>query len=68
VAVADVFDALTSARPYKQAWEVELALDFIKKGAGSHFDPACVDAFIRAWDDVERVRNKYQETFLLPPT
>jgi len=43
-------------------------VDFIKKGAGSHFDPACVDAFIRAWDDVERVRNKYQETFLLPPT
>ena len=66
VAVADVFDALTSARPYKQAWEVEAAADFIKKAAGSHIDPACVNALIKAWDDVEQVRNKYQESFLLP--
>ncbi|RFO98397.1 two-component system response regulator [Rhodoferax lacus] len=61
VAVADVFDALTSERPYKKAWEVETAVDFLNLGAGSHFDPACVKAFLNAWDDVELVRNKYQE-------
>lgn len=61
VAVADVFDALTSERPYKKAWEVQTAVDFLNNGAGSHFDPACVKAFLRAWDDVERVRNTYRE-------
>jgi putative two-component system response regulator len=64
VAVADVFDALTSARPYKKAWEVDAAVDFLKSGSGSHFDPACVNAFLSAWDDVERVRNKYREDSL----
>jgi putative two-component system response regulator len=64
VAVADVFDALTSERPYKRAWEVEAAIDFLNNGAGSHFDPACVKAFLNAWDDVELVRRKYQEDLL----
>jgi putative two-component system response regulator len=64
VAVADVFDALTSERPYKKAWEVEAAVDFLNNGAGSHFDPACVKAFLNAWEDVERVRTKYQEDLL----
>jgi hypothetical protein len=40
VAVADVFDALTSERPYKKAWTLEAAVDFLKANAGSHFDPA----------------------------
>ena len=64
VAVADVFDALTSERPYKKAWSVEAAVDFLKKGAGTHFDPACVNAFLGAWEQVEVVRNKYQEDLL----
>ncbi len=64
VAVADVFDALTSERPYKKAWEVEAAVDFLTSGAGTHFDPACVKAFLNAWDDVELIRNKYQEDLL----
>ena len=64
VAVADVFDALTSERPYKKAWEVEAAVDFLNAGAGSHFDPACVKAFLNAWEDVEVVRNKYQEDLM----
>ncbi len=64
VAVADVFDALTSERPYKKAWEVEAAIDFLNDGAGTHFDPACVKAFLNAWDDVEQVRGKYQEDLL----
>lgn len=40
VAIADVFDALTSVRPYKRAWDVEEALEYIEANAGSHFDPA----------------------------
>jgi putative two-component system response regulator len=65
VAVADVFDALTSERPYKKAWEVADAVDFLKKGAGTHFDPACVQAFLSAWNDVEEVRAKFRETTLM---
>jgi hypothetical protein len=48
VAVADVFDALTSERPYKKAWALDDALKFLKANAGSHFDPACVAAFVAA--------------------
>jgi putative nucleotidyltransferase with HDIG domain len=47
VAVADVFDALTHARPYKPAWPVAEALAEIRRGCGSHFDPAVVAAFER---------------------
>jgi putative two-component system response regulator len=61
VAVADVFDALTSERPYKKAWELEAAVDFLNNGAGSHFDPACVQAFLNAWEDVMAVRERYHE-------
>ena len=64
VAVADVFDALTSERPYKKAWEIEAAVDFLTHGAGTHFDPACVNAFLQAWEDVEQIRGKYQEELL----
>ena len=45
VAVADVFDALTSERPYKKAWSIEQALVLLHEGKGKHFDPACVEAF-----------------------
>jgi len=61
VAVADVFDALTSARPYKSAWTLEAAVDFLVQGSGTHFDPDCVRAFLDAWDDVMAIRNRYQE-------
>jgi putative two-component system response regulator len=46
VAVADVFDALTHARPYKTAWPVEKAVGTIKASSGTHFDPAMVEAFV----------------------
>lgn len=45
--VADVFDALTTKRPYKEAWSVEAALGFIEKEKGRHFDPHCVEAFFK---------------------
>jgi putative nucleotidyltransferase with HDIG domain len=47
VAVADVFDALTNSRPYKQAWTVEDAVAEIARGSGSQFDRAVVEAFLR---------------------
>jgi two-component system response regulator RpfG len=46
VAVADVFDALTSERPYKRAWSSEEAFDYVKANRGTLFDPACVDALL----------------------
>jgi putative two-component system response regulator len=49
VAVADVFDALTTERPYKNAMTSEAALALLKEERGSHFDPACVDAFCSAF-------------------
>lgn len=45
VAIADVFDALTSARPYKEAWSIEKALEFLVSEKEAHFDPELVDAF-----------------------
>ena len=62
VAAADVFDALTSARPYKRAWPLEDAKEFLMQGKGSHFDPACVDAFVAAWDEVLTIQQQFKDT------
>ena len=61
VAVADVFDALTTERPYKKAWEVERAVDFLQTGAGSHFDPLCVAAFLSRLEDALVIRASFQD-------
>jgi response regulator RpfG family c-di-GMP phosphodiesterase len=61
VAVADVFDALTSERPYKRAWEMDRAVAFLKEGSGTHFDPDCVEAFMAVWDEVLLVRQRFQD-------
>jgi len=50
VAVADVFDSLTSARPYKEAWSMEMALEEIIRNSGAHFDPAIVKAWVEMYD------------------
>ena len=47
VAVADVFDALVSVRPYKPAWSQGRALEYIRRGRGMQFDPDCVDALVQ---------------------
>ena len=61
VAVADVFDALTSERPYKKAWSLERSVDYLRDGKGGHFDPQCVDAFLACWDDVLKIHAEYQD-------
>lgn len=61
VAVADVFDALTSERPYKRAWPMEQAIAFLRTGRGVHFDPDCVDAFLRGWKDVLEIHKRFQD-------
>jgi HD-GYP domain-containing protein (c-di-GMP phosphodiesterase class II) len=50
VAVADVYDALTSNRSYRQAWSHSQAVQFLNEHKGSHFDPACVEAWVRVTD------------------
>jgi putative two-component system response regulator len=54
VAVADVFDALVTERPYKTAWPLDRARGFVADQAGLHFDPRCVEAFLAGWDEVEQ--------------
>lgn len=56
MAVADVFDALVSRRSYKEPFSVEKALDIIREGSGTHFDPLVVQAFLDAEDEVRRVQ------------
>ena len=59
VAVADVFDALTSVRPYKKAWTDEAAKEFLLAQSGLHFDPECVALFLSAWPEVLQIRSRF---------
>ena len=61
VAVADVFDALTSVRPYKQAWSLDEARAFLVENSGTHFDPQCVDALLRRWPAVLEIRARFRD-------
>ncbi len=61
VAVADVFDALTSARPYKRPWSVAAAVQHIRGLSGSHFDPDCVGAFLTNLDAIRAVRKRLHD-------
>ncbi|MDP2828911.1 MAG: response regulator [Sulfuricellaceae bacterium] len=61
VAVADVFDALTSARPYKQAWPVAAAVDFLREQRDRHFQASLVDLFIEELEAVARIRDRHAE-------
>lgn len=66
VAVADVFDALTSERPYKKAWSVEQASQLLRDGAGKHFDAACVTAFFTDFDEVLAIKNQFADDPIEP--
>ncbi len=59
MAVADVFDAITSSRVYKEAYPVEKALDVLREGSGTQFDPKCVEVFLDAVSEVKVVLKKY---------
>ena len=60
-ALADVFDALTSERPYKKAWSVERAVDLIKEESGEHFDPKLVELFLEKLSDIIEIKETYAE-------
>lgn len=61
VAVADVYDALTSRRSYKDAWKEEDAYREIVNGRGTQFDPQVVDAFVAAHDQILRIREQFKD-------
>lgn len=61
-AIADVFDALTSPRPYKNAWTIQEAVDYIHENAGTHFDPGLIPAFDSALPKIEKIRVQYLES------
>ncbi len=60
-ALADVFDALTSVRPYKKAWSVDEAIDYIKDHSGKQFDPKMVEYFMQNIDEIVSIKEKYME-------
>jgi putative two-component system response regulator len=61
VAIADVFDALTSKRPYKEPFSIEKSLAIVKEERGTHFDPNVVDAFFDIQDEILNIKKQYSE-------
>jgi len=60
-AVADVFDALQSERPYKKPWPIDRTLEYMRKQRALHFDPDCVDAFFTRLDQVMSIKNRFSD-------
>ncbi len=74
-AIADVFDALTSVRPYKHPWPFEDAINYVMQESGRYFDPKVVVAFEQALPEIARIRELYRDDIIdprqvvsLPPT
>ena len=61
IAIADVFDALTSVRPYKRAWSVDEAVALIREQSGKHFDPHLVNCFLARLDEIIEIRDRGAE-------
>jgi two-component system response regulator RpfG len=61
IAIADVYDALTSVRPYKGAWTSSQAFDYFKQQSGKHFDPRLLEIFISAKDQVQAIQQDWQD-------
>ncbi|MFD2110515.1 HD-GYP domain-containing protein [Thiorhodococcus fuscus] len=61
VAIADVFDALTSVRPYKAAWSVEDSIDQLRRDSGRHFDPVLVARFLDVMPEILAIKEQYAE-------
>jgi response regulator RpfG family c-di-GMP phosphodiesterase len=58
LALVDVYDALTSVRPYKKAWSHAEAIDWIRQRAGTHFDPDLTETFVARESTIERIRDR----------
>ncbi|MEK1905911.1 MAG: HD domain-containing phosphohydrolase [Pseudomonas sp.] len=61
VAIADVFDALTSVRPYKAAWSVEDTLSLLRRESGKHFDPQLVEVFLGCMPEILVIKQRWAE-------
>jgi two-component system response regulator RpfG len=61
VAVADVYDALVSKRPYRSAWPMHRAIDYLVEHKGRHFDPDCVDAFAAGMDQIDNIQTIFRD-------
>ena len=66
VSMADVFDALTSKRPYKSEWPLEKALSEIKQNSGTQFDPEVVDAFLKSIPEILAIKKQYSKVITVP--
>ncbi len=62
VAVADVFDALTSKRPYKSPFSFEVSMNIIEEGKGAHFDPKIVEVFLANRERIEQMYHSFHRT------
>jgi putative two-component system response regulator len=60
-AIADVFDALTSVRPYKKAWTEEEAVEFLREQSGKHFDPQLVELFVDLVPQMREIRQRWSD-------
>ena len=61
IAIADVFDALTSERPYKKAWSVEAAVQLLREQSGRHFDPELVELFLGQLPAILEIKERWAE-------
>jgi len=61
VAVADVYDALTTVRPYKQAWQPDQAFSWMQKQAGMHFDPELLEILISSKTGVYDIAARFTD-------
>jgi putative two-component system response regulator len=61
VAIVDVFDALTSKRPYKEAFPIDRSLQIIRESRGTHFDPEITDVFFDIKDDIIKIKENLKD-------
>ncbi|MFA6628622.1 MAG: two-component system response regulator [Sulfuricurvum sp.] len=61
IAIADVFDALTSSRPYKEAWSLDAAVTYLIEQKGKHFDGELVDAFLSCMDQIKQIMAQFSD-------
>ena len=66
VAIADVYDALSSKRSYKEPWDESRSIDIISQGAGTHFDPELVEIFLNRMAFIRVIQDRYSETNAKP--